>query len=105
MQYVYRPQSPEHRAKLAAVNRKRRGIPDGYHSLYGVHVPNKHFREIQRLTLRLRTRTTDREVLGWFIRVLVRCAPLLERDTRAKLLMALALEFSVAEAERETSES
>jgi hypothetical protein len=46
--YKYRPMSDEARSKLSAAHRKRLGVPDGHHLLYGVLVPNEIWSEVAR---------------------------------------------------------
>lgn len=40
----YTPMSEEHRQKLKAAHRSRLGIPDGFHRIYGILVP-EHLHE------------------------------------------------------------
>lgn len=40
--YVHRPMSDERRSRLSEIHRKRWGAPDGFCTVYGVHVPFEH---------------------------------------------------------------
>lgn len=42
------PRSEKHREKLSASQRLRLGIPDGFHRLYGVLVPNHLFEDAKK---------------------------------------------------------
>lgn len=45
--YVYTPWSDSRRAKMAAIHRRRLGIPDGCSRLYGIHVPTEFANDIR----------------------------------------------------------
>jgi hypothetical protein len=39
--YEYRPMSDERKAELSVIQRRRLGIPDGFHQVYGHYVPDE----------------------------------------------------------------
>lgn len=88
--YVYRPATPEMRAKLREAHRKRLKLKRGHHWLYGVQVPDRPMPYIRPHIQKMRRDGVDLVTINMITRLFMQQKWLIA-DKEARLRLAAAL--------------